>query len=636
MHPFLRKITLLLFCCAAYTAMAQTKFYATVSSPKISKNELLELKFTVENAKQVQQITPPNLANFIVISGPNQESGMSMINGDVKQYISLSYMLKPKTPGKFSIAAATAKVDGKELRSDPLPVQVDNTLAANNANNSASSGLMPGFSGGMNPFADADPEAAFGDNVLKKGEHAADKVNKNMFLKLDLDKTSCFIGDPVIATYKLYTRLKSESNLVKNPSFNGFSVIDLQQPDNLNYRREKINGKEYNVYVIRRAQLYPLQAGNLELDPVEMENNVTFIKEAYASRQNNMLGDMFQQFDEANIPAEGLETHKVTLQSKPASVLVKALPETGVPAAFKGAVGEFTIEAALEKNNFTTDDAGKLRVIVSGAGNLQLVNNPEIQWPQGFEAFDPTATDDLEKTTVPVRGKKMIEYPFTIAEPGNYTIPVIRFSYFDPKTGRYKTDSTKPISLTVTKGTGKPAKPAAELNKPADENIFNKFIANRRLVISTVAVLIILGLLLWLKKDKKKEERELQEKAKAEEKIAADQEMAAAIALKNTNWLEKAYALLQGDGPAFYNELNFALKNFLGHKLQLPVETINKKNIIEELDKSNIAVGTSVQLQQLMADIELQLYTPFAEQEKMQQLYDDTAAIIQLLDTYKV
>jgi hypothetical protein len=154
-------------------------------------------------------------------------------------------------------------------------------------------------------------------------------------------------------------------------------------------------------------------------------------------------------------------------------------------------------------------------------------------------------------------------------------------------------------------------------------------------VISTVAILIICGLLLWVKRDTKKEAVMAEEKAKADAIKAAEQKIAASLIVEEKNWLEKANELLQGDSTAFYNELNFSLKSYLSKKLQLPIETINKKNINEELDKKNIAVGTTVQLQQLMNDIELQLYTPFAEKEKMQELYDSTAGIIQLLDTYK-
>lgn len=631
MQSFLQKITLLFLFTGGRFAMAQLKFSASVSSPQISKNEFVQLKLTVENAKQVERINPPQFKNFTVVSGPNQESGMTMINGAVKQFIAINYILKPKSPGNFTIAAATAKADGKDLKSNPVSVQVSNTLTSNNSGGSSFSSPFPG----MDPFADAAPETPFRDNILKKGESAEAKVGKNMFVKVDLDKTSCYIGEPVIATYKLYTRLKSESNLVKNPSFNGFSVIDLQQGDNGSYHREKVNGRDYNVYIIRKSQLYPLQSGKLELEPAEIENNVYFIKEEYLNRQNNLMDDVLREFEESAIPAEGIENHKVTLQSQPAAVLVKPLPDTNVPAAFKGAVGNFAIQGMLEKNNFTTDDAGKLKIIVSGEGNLQLVNSPEIQWPQGFEAFEPSTSDDFVKTTVPVSGRKIIDYSFTVATPGNYTLPPVKFSYFDPKTGKYKTDSTKPISFNVAKGTGKKTAVVADV-KTEKDSLLNQFIGNRRWVISTVAVLIICGLIIWLTHDKKKEAALAKSKKDAAAVRAAAEENINAIAIEEKNWLEKVAPLLYGeDSSAFYNELNFALKSYLAKKLNLPVETINKKNITEELDKKNIAVNTSIQLQQILNDIELQLYTPFAEKEKMQQLYDETADIIQLLDTYR-
>lgn len=630
MQALLQKFILLFLLTMGQFAMAQVKFSATVSAPQISKNEFVQLRLVVENASEVQQISPPVLKNFLLVSGPNQESGMTSVNGDVKRYIALSYILKPKGPGTFNIPAAKAVADGKEYKSNPVTVQVSNTVSNNQANTNTSP------FGGFNPFDDTPAPTPFNDYILRKGENAADKINRNMFVKLELDKTSCYVGEPVIATYKLYTRLKSESNLVKNPSFNGFSVIDLQQPNSMNYTREKVNGREYNVYILRKAQLYPLQSGNLELDPVELENQVHFIKEAYANGQNDLLGDMMRAFEDATIPAEGVEEQKVILKSKPGNITVKPLPDANVPASFKGAVGNFAIEAVLEKNKFTTDDAGKLGVIVTGVGNLQLVNTPDINWPQGFEAFDPSTTDELQKTTVPVSGRKMITYTFTIATPGTYTIPAIRFSYFNSKEGRYKTDSTKPISFTVAKGNGKKTV-APEMVKTAAPGFLNTFFSNRRWVISTVAVLIICGLIFWLQHDKKKELREklAAEKRAAEEKITAE---AAAEKMTDTNeknYLEKAGSLLQGSSADFYAALNHGLKQYLADKLQLPVETINKRSIGEQLDKKEIAVTTTLQLQQVLNDIELQLYTPFSTDDKRQELYDSAATIIQMLNTYK-
>jgi hypothetical protein len=630
MQALLQKIILLFFIVTCQYTMAQVKFSASVSAQQISKNETVQLRLLVENASEVQHITPPDLNNFILISGPNQESGMTSINGDVKRYIALSYLLKPKRPGKFNIPAASAMADGKEYKSNAVTLQVSNTLAPNNqAGNNANP------FGGFNPFDDVPAPTSFNDYILRKGENAADKISRNMFVKLELDRTSCFVGEPVIATYKLYTRLKSESNMVKNPSFNGFSVIDLQQPNNMDYTREKINGREFNVYVLRKAQLYPLQSGSLELDPVEIENHVHFIKEAYANRQNDMMSDVMREFEDATIPPEGMEDEKVTLKSKPASITVKALPDAAVPASFKGAVGNFAIEAVLQKNNFTTDDAGKLDVIISGVGNLQLVNTPEISWPQGFEAFEPAATDDLVKTAVPVSGRKMITYTFTIATPGTYIIPAIRFSYFNPKEGKYKTDSTKPISFTVAKGSGKKAD-TASIVKTENTGFLNTFFSNRRWVISSVAILIICGLLFWLNRDAKKEARQkIEEDAKKTVQQKMEEAEVILAETNNINYLEKAGALLYGSPQDFYAELNYGLKSYLSKKLQLPVETINKKTIAEQLDKKNIAVNTAIQLQQILSDIELQLYTPFAADDKRQQLYDDTAAMIQLLDTYK-
>ncbi|MBS1510881.1 MAG: protein BatD [Bacteroidetes bacterium] len=641
MQSFLQKISLLfLLACCQNIVVAQVKFSAVVSAPEISKNELLQVKFVVDNGKLVKQITPPRFNNFSLVSGPNQESGMSMVNGDVKQYTAISFVLKPDAPGKFTIGQATAVVDGVTLKSNTVSVKVSNTISQGGSGGSAFSAPFPGF----NPFNNTAAETPFRDNILKKGENPAEKISRNMFVKVELDKTSCYVGEPVVATYKLYTRLKSESNLVKNPSFNGFSVIDLQQPEDALYKREKLNGREYNVYTLRKAQLYPLQSGTLELEPAQVENDVDFIKEAYLDRKNNpMDDDIFQQFEEATIPAEGVEHHKVTLQSSPAAVVVKPLPAENVPAGFKGAVGKFTVTATLEKNNFTTDDAGNLQIVIAGDGNMQLVIAPDIQWPDGFEPFDSKTSEELDKTSVPVSGKKIITIPFTVKNPGTYVIPAIAFAYFDPQSARYKTDSTQPITFSVTKGTGHKANTIYADNKQ-DDGFMNTFISNRKWVIGTVAVLILSGLVFWLRYDRKKEKITIAKEQELQRKKQEEEEKLKALIPEEKNWMEKAAALLHGqDSTAFYHELNTAIKNYLSAKLQLPVETINKKNIVEELDRRNIPVTTSLQLQQLLNDIDLQLYTPFAmtaaedgQLEQRRHLYDTTADTIQLLDSYKI
>src|SRR5437870_2719555 len=85
-----------------YTSFAQARFIAVCPQKKIGKNDYLQVQFKVENASNVESIIPPAFKNFSIVSGPNQESGMSDINGKVDQYVSLSYILKPKSTGNFN------------------------------------------------------------------------------------------------------------------------------------------------------------------------------------------------------------------------------------------------------------------------------------------------------------------------------------------------------------------------------------------------------------------------------------------------------------------------------------------------------------------------------------------------------
>lgn len=638
MQTAFQKIFLLIFLLTGYWTNAQVKFTASISPSEIGKDDYAEFKLVVENAKEVQQIIPPVLKDFIIVSGPNQESGMTMINGVVKKYIALGFVLKPRTVGSFIIPAASAKTDAGDYKSNPVKLKV--TARSTGNNNSGINAYRNPFAG-VEPFAEPAPRSAYNDYILQKGEDPHDKIQKNMFVQVEVDKKSCYVGEPVVASYKLYTRLKSESNMIKNPSFNGFSVLDLQQSIDLGNRTEKFQGREYNVYTIRKVQLYPLLPGDLELGIAEIENNVRFIKAAYINRRPDILDDMFSDFVDAAIPPEGTENVKMTLQSKPLTILVKPLPEANKPLRFKGAVGKFEIAARVEKDKFSTDDAGKMAVIISGEGNLQMINAPELAWPQGIEVFDSKATDDLYKGTVPVSGRKIFEFPFTVSKAGAYRIPAVEFDFFDLEDAQYKTITTLPIEVTVTRGLGKPKMTIAETGSNPKRNYLTRFFDNRLRVVSLIAVLIIMGLIFWIKRDTKKENR-ISEKLVTDEHIITDENKIAEenhvdeFLLAQDNPLLLAEESLQRDDVnLFYTQLSLGLKNYLAKKLGIPAEDLNKKNITEKLDLKGISNETSVKLQELLDEVEWQLYTPVADNGKMKGIYEKAHDLIQLINTYR-
>ncbi|MEP6711328.1 MAG: BatD family protein [Ferruginibacter sp.] len=605
---------------------AQVNFSATISPAQINKDEYATLRLMVENTGDIKNFSLPALNDFIIISGPNQESGMSSVNGKVDQYIAISYVLQPRKPGKINIGNASAVIAGKVYKSNTLTILVQNKTSGNSLSNSQAGNPFAG----MDPFEENRSSADFNDYILHKGEDVAAKVSHNMQLRLQTDKTSCFVGEPIVASYKLYTRLKSESKLAKNPSFNGFSVIDLQQPDVSAYARETLNGREYNVYTIRKAQLYPLQAGPVELETATLDNKIDFVKEGHGG-QGNMNGLL----DGFGMNPDDIVSQSVSLSSKPLVINVKPLPEAGKPASFKGAVGDFKVEWKLAKNNFSTDETGTLAIKISGNGNLQLITAPDISWPAGIEAFEPKLADNLINTTVPVSGNKVFQFSFAVQKEGSYVLPALSFSFFDPKTVSYKTASTEPISFGVTKGTGINVSTA---NAPAVEkdkvSFLNSLFAYRWWIIIFIALIMIASLIYWVGKDKnaapEKDIVSLQKKA--DEKMET---IIAASAINQQNPLEQTEACLyRQDCLEFYILLNREMKTYLAYKFSLNIAEINAKNITVAMDKFSMDNTMALQLQQLMQDIEWQVYTPFEQTEKRNEIYSRSQALIQLINTY--
>jgi BatD DUF11 like domain len=602
--------TKIFFCCCLIfvckISFAQTKFYAIASPAKAAIDEYITYTLTVDNGTNVEQVNHPEFIDFITVSGPNQFTSQTNRNGVVTQSVSLSYILQPKKIGNFQIVASTAIIEGKTYKSNPVSISVSNKKSSNKNSSTTNQSPFAAF----DLFDEPKPQKRFEDYILRNGETVQENVSRNMQLRLQTDKASCYVGEPILATYKLFTRLQSESNVSKNPSFNGFSVIDMMdQLDQSPYNHESINGREYNVYVIRKAQLYPLQSGAIELEPTTLDNKITFVK------NENGNNTMFEE--------------NVSLTSKPLTIQVKPLPEAGKPENFTEAVGKFSIEAAVEKNNFSTDETGKLLITISGKGNMQLLTIPEIEWPTTFEVYETKITDNLNNKTIPISGSKTFEIPFTVADTGSHNIPSIKLSFFDPALGTYKMVSTKPILLNISKGTGNPINRTVIVNKKAKPvSLLNKIFASRWLVILLLTGIVIASFLFWLKKEKKKEVKIELEKAK-EEKAKTD---APIYVSSNINYLEKTEnCLVKDDCVNFYSLLSAELKYFLSKRFSTDKENINSKTLLTIMDNKNIDNTISMQTQQLFEEIEWQLYTPFERSEKLQNIYVRAQTLIQML-----
>ena len=613
------------------SSFAQAKFSVVCPNKTIGKNDILQVQFKMENANNVESIVPPDFKNFNIVSGPNQESSSSNINGKVTQYVAVGFSLQPKKPGTFTIGSAKAVADGKNYTSNPVTIQVTNAssmLPKNN--NSANSNPLSAFPGFNFDIPSAPVRREFDDFILKPGENVAAKTQKNLFIKTDVSKTNCYVGEPIVVSFKLYTRLHSETTITNAPSFNGFSVSDLDV--NNNAAQEKYNGRLYNVYTLRKVELYPLQAGKITIDSVVADNKVTFIKSEYANSQlNSGFFDMLQNFGDAGIPASGLVEQNVTLKTAPVTVDVKPLPSEGMPQDFRGAVGDFKISASLVKDNITTDDAGTLKVVVSGKGNIQLVNAPKIVWPEGIDAYDAKVKDNVDKSQVPMQGSKVFSFPFTVSKPGNYKIDSILFSYFDPETATYKTEYTPSLEVHVSKGSGHPQNSFAKNNKNVSDN--NSFISTKTELFAGIVLLlgiILLVIFLIIKKNKNKDL--LETKIKLDDLKNEQEEGKKEFVIPENPLLLTHEKLVSQNSKEFFSTLDLSLKNYLASKFKVPVNELNRRRLNEELDKCNVSLGTTLMLTSLLDEIEINLYAPPSSILHLNNIFEKASEVVSLLD----
>ena len=368
-------------------------------------------------------------------------------------------------------------------------------------------------------------------------------------------------------------------------------------------------------------------------DPIIADNKVSFIKAEYAGAQSgDMFFDMMQNFADANSPRDAIVEQHVTLQSKPVEITVKPLPDENKPADFKGSVGNFIIQSSLQKDNITTDDAGNLKIIISGTGNIQLLNAPKINWPQGIDGYDAKITDNVDKLSVPMKGVKIFTYPFTVSKPGTYTIPANSFSYFDPAAAAYKTLFTQPLVVTVTKGKGIPNNPYFK-NKVVETPSSFVGLLEKNIIYLIIGFVSLAGLIFWIFQTNTSKKKSALTKAvptEASGEAVPKEEPEFVIPERP---LEAAHQkLAEENSSAFYSILDISLKKYLSAKFKVPAEELNKKRITEELDKSNVGLGTSLRLTSLIDNIELNLYAPPSNVNHLKEVYEKASEVVSLLD----
>lgn len=598
----------LLSALAVFVSYAQTSI--KVEAPNVvAADEQFNVTFIIEGENSPTDFTWTSNDDFQIQWGPQQgkSTSIQIVNGQRSKNVqnTYTYVLRPVKAGRFTLPAATAKVKGKTIASGTTSIEV--------------------VAGGASSGSQSAARSSSGQSYQR--QQTAAVQDSDIFLSLNLDRTSVVVGEPVIATLKLYQRVNIAGfENVSFPTFNGFWSQEIEAPTNIEFAREVYDGQIYNAALLRKFVLVPQQQGKVTINPAEL----TCLVNIRVSNGGTSIFDGF--FDD-------YRTVRKKVSTQPLTVTVNPLP-AGAPSSFAGGVGKFNISARVSKDTLKTHEAASLILTVTGRGNVSLLEAPKVTFPLDMEVYDTKTSDKIDKSGL--SGSRTYEYPFIPRSYGDFEIEPIRYSYYDVNQHKYVTLETQPIQLTVLKGddtdvsTGVVVSGALQKdvkNLASDIRFINvkdsalvpqgRFFVGSALFWILTVLLFVVAVILWAAL------RHLA--ARRADVVGTRNRKATKMAMKR---LQLASTFLkQNLYTAFYEELHKALLGFISDKLNIPSAELSRERIIEALTEGGVAQPVADTFISILDACEYARYSPATGNEAMAAHYTSALDVISSIDS---
>ena len=570
----------------------------------VTSGEQFTVMYTINSGGG--ELTGPSFEGFYKLMGPqtSYSSSTQMINGKFSQSTSYSYVyyLQAMNPGKYSIAPAIFRYKNKNYKSDSLIIEVikDGNPAgvSANQNNQQSSGNITSAQG----------------------------AGSSIFIRLTLNKNEVFIGEHIIASVKIYTKIDLAGlNEVKFPSFNGFLRENIETPPLNSLQRENVNGEIYASGLIQQFILYPQVTGEITIDPVE----ITALVQQKSGQADPFFGDFFQSY----------QTVPKAVASLPVKVVVKALPGNK-PEGFSGIVGKISLSASLSKDTVNVNDAVNYKITISGSGNLKLAASPELKLSPDIEVFDPKVTDNITNGINGSAGQKTFDFLLIPRHYGEFIIPPVNYTYFNAASRQYEKLTTKEFRFYARKGAdqGNPVTVYGgvskedvkyvgkdirfiktspdDLRKPSDIIVSQRSFAT----LYVFSVFVFLGILFFRRERIRRNSDLSIVKNRKAGKIAGKR-------------LKKASDfMMTGKNDAFYEEILRALWGYLSDKLSIPVAELTKTNAVESLTARGVGDDVINELSDIIDKCEFARFSPASSESEVTHIYNGAMKIIKTVE----
>jgi len=615
-----RFLNIVLLVGIALGAFADEVVFRAQAPKQVIVGRPFQITYTVN--QRSRDLRAPEFTDFDVLSGPytSTSSSTSFVNGKRTSSFeqTYTYMLMAQRAGTFTIGPATVKVDGENVQSNGVRIEV-----------------LPEDQQPQQQTQSNQSNQSNRNTQNNQSSQSSQASSENIFVRTIASKTKVHEQEALLITYKLYFANVDVAQLTNNtklPEFTGFLKQDLEQGE-IQTELEHYNGRNYQTAVLYRTVLYPQHSGDITIDPAKFE---AVLRVQTQQRARSIFDDFFGSYTNVTkmLTAPGVTIH------------VNALPG-GKPAGFSGGVGKFNLTPSISQTELQANEAVTIKLDISGSGNMKLIKTPAIDWPEGFEPYDPKVTNNFKTTTSGVSGTKSIEYLAIPRSAGEYTIPAVKFSYFDIDEKAYKTLTTPEYTIRVKRGAGAAndkGEEAVVVNYTQKEDIKQlgtdiRYIdtkapkGNKSSVISiqysaiwlwyVVPLLLAIILLIVLRKQIKEASDLTRMKYKRANKVAQKRLKAAAAALK------------ANDKEAFYAAIEQAAWTYLSDRLSIPMAELNKDNIATILAQKGVSETLIAEVKNVLSTAEFARYAPSTD-HGMEDLYTATTNLINNLEDQKI
>jgi hypothetical protein len=389
-------------------------FIASVDKTRLGLEDHLVLTVSVSGSDigGIPEPMLPDLKDFQLV-GTNRSSSsqFTLVNGKMtsSKIIDYMYTLRPEKIGKLTIGSATLDFKGGSYRTEPIQVEV----------------VQGSVSGKSSPKTQVPTPPA--------PAITEDMTSDDLFVRVEFDRRTIYIGQQVTATYALYNRTNlTNVQYGQIPSFTGFWTEEIFDAERLNFQQQVIGGRRYQVAVLKKLALFPTTSGEVEVEPLQLICDL---------RQPGR--DLFDFFG---------RTRRVRISTKSATINVKPLPTEGQPADFSGAVGQYTLKASVDRTQVAAGEPLELTVEIHGEGNLKTLSPPRLPTLEHFKSFDPEITETTARAGGRIGGSKRYSYVLIPKEEGTYRIDPLVMTFFDPDRAQYRQTRTDPIDLRILPG----------------------------------------------------------------------------------------------------------------------------------------------------------------------------------------